>query len=79
VLFRVAHVNKRKWLVGLASLVVAMVVCGVVVAIGHAPRALPLLCWAVLLLASLLGLTLGGWYLGIVRPWVASQLRFAQR
>jgi hypothetical protein len=79
VLFRVAHVTKYRWLVGMALVVVVTVGSGTMAALRHAPYRLGQLGWLGIAVGGIVGLITGSWYLAIVRPWVAAQLRFAER
>jgi hypothetical protein len=86
-MFRVAHVKKYPWLLGCSAIATVMVACGVAMAAGtHTSSALGKVGlvlasfgWFGLVGGGCAGLVLGGWYLGIVRPWVALQLDFARR
>jgi hypothetical protein len=86
-MFRAAHVKKYPWLFGFSALAVVMISCGIALAVGtHASSvfgkvglALSSFGWLGLVGGGFAGLVLGGWYLAIVRPWVAVQMHFARR
>jgi hypothetical protein len=78
-IFRAARVKRVRWLGALAGAILVIVVSGSVLAFGNAPKAVPAICWLGFVVGGIVGLVLGAWYLGVVRPWVAAQLRFAER
>jgi hypothetical protein len=77
-LFRVARVRKFVWLPGLALPVLLMVLGGASFMAHDAVRGSAFLGWVGLVTGAVFSIPLGGWYLAVVRPWVAAQLRFAQ-
>lgn len=86
-MFRAAHVKKYPWLFGFSALTAIMISCGLAIAVGTQTAsvfgkiglAFSSFWWLGLVGGGIAGMVLGGWYLGIVRPWVAVQLHFARR
>ena len=79
--YKVAHVSKDRWLLvlGLSALTIListlclLLIVPAIVFIGIDAVA------CVVGLVGLVGLVGGAWYLAMVRPWIADQIRFAQR